>query len=193
MVLKQFFTRKFARLRKPEAIVVFFISVALLVFITDWDITMHDTYVLPLVSNCIPENQDPLPGCKIFTERGKEGMEIGRPYWDRLFILAVLIAAIPSVFRALIGSPAAGFIWFVSIIAMPFSGAEDWYYYTVRDLKIPETLPWLNEQVFISWTRFFTNTNDVVVAGLGLSILTAVIIVVALWYLGLKFKMKGSL
>lgn len=186
-----FWTKKFDRLHRTEVFIVFFFAVAVLALITNIDIIFHDSYVLPLISSCKPENPSPLEACKIFLQSTAEDLDIGRPYWNLLAAMIVMFAAMPAVFRALLGSIKTGFVYFYSIFLPVVGGVEDFYYYSARGLVLPAELPWLDSQPFISYTRFLTGTEHVTSQGLGISILFGFLSVILLWYIVLRTKSKG--
>lgn len=163
--MNQFGTRKYQSIHRAEIAFVFFTSLAVLVLITNIDVVFHDVYVKPLT--------------------GQYGLDIGRPYWNLLFAIILVLSVPFALLRGLLGNGFGSVIWFFSIFLPPVIGIEDYYYYATRGLQFPSVLPWLDNSG-IGWTTFVTGTQHVTASGVGLSILTGISVVIALWYVGLK-------
>jgi len=142
--------------------------------LTDSDIVFFDTYVLPSIVFCHPDNfvaeqceeLRRITGC----EDSLDQLCIGEVYWRQLNIQAWGLASVlflarivPSIvllatgrrkFRPIIIIEA---FWWAGLALIIFmAGIIDYGYYTFRGLEIPETLDWLNQVGLFQYTKTIT-------------------------------------
>ncbi len=158
-------------------IIIFAIGIGIGGF-TVYDIIIHDTYILPLTSNCQDFGnqtpQDTLVCQQIYEALGIQDpdspLEIGSAYWNVFQGLVFGIGISLAVFRFASGLLAGArsimlfvtsAIWFLSVSIPVASGYVDTFYYLFRGMAIPETLPWLNGVGFFPLVQWIGDPNMV--------------------------------
>ena len=173
---------KFFQGAKP--VTLQFIMVGILVagysiIIIDSDITFFDSYVLPQIAECYPENQSDF--CLDLRDQHDCGitdqMCIGDVYWNQVNKQAYGLGAILFFARlipSLIGHFSQGrkitavtffeaFVWGAMAVIIFWGGVIDYGYYVLRGLDIPEQLPWLNSVGAFEFLNTKALTGDILV------------------------------
>jgi hypothetical protein len=130
--------------------------------LTFTDIRIHDFYVREIIAECYPQNQTPFcAGIRELHELPKDAhMELGNIYWQILLFhaiwVSVLMGFIRFSFLILSKRKFTGtrifmiFLWGITASAFFFGGFLDIFYYTSRNMEIPDTLEWLdNSGLFV--------------------------------------------
>lgn len=185
---------------------LFFISVAITGLLIYTDITYHDKYVLFLISECYPENQDQF--CTKYREReglpSNAQMEIGKPYWDILAIQSILLPFTFAGFRALtivirhrkISEMRVFMIilWGLVPFLLFYFGSIDVFYYVGRTMDIPDQLNWLNNAGIFQYTKAFgTDPLNVERSDLLFTFGLGVILIAVLFFIAVKMYEKSGL
>lgn len=172
-------------------------SVIFLVFITWYDITLHDSFVLPsyechpntpaadteFCQKIMEKNSIKVP----FTQFAYEYTERDT-YWIWMQAIIFAFGLVFAVARAMMGSLEAGFLWALTITLPIFAGFEDFLYFAARDIPVPEELPWLNGNVIIGITNNIVSPEGSPVTEFALYVAmgVAVAILALAWFLALK-------
>lgn len=106
----------------------------------------------------------------------------------RVFIWHIAFIPLYITFFILLGI--AGRSWRMAAVGnlLCASGWEDTLYFFIHLEKIPKELPWLDEVIFIGWTRFFTGTAHVTDSGVALAVLASGILAATLMIFRRKLK-----
>lgn len=144
---------------------------------TIYDIVIHDTYILPLTANCAEWNHDPNDSqiCKqIFARLGitdtSDQLQVGSAYWAMLTAIVLTAGIILGIFRFVTGFLAGSrsgmlilisIVWFLSATIPLTTGFIDTFYYVLRGMEIPETLPWLSNVGLFQYIQFFGDPDIV--------------------------------
>lgn len=182
-------------------IILLSIMLSSIVLFTYIDIVDHDYYALPWGELCYTGNQnkdclsiEQLHNCP----NGGDGC-IEAMYAQTLIVEAGYLAGILMLVKVGISYGLLRFdqnalrifqtfVWGVSPVILLFSGWEDFLYYAVRFMQIPDDMNWLNNTgAFPYITQFIT--HDANVGPLDMFILMAggLGTVLGLWYLYIKF------
>lgn len=192
-----------------EASFIIIIGFVIVANTTITDIVFHDSYVLPAISTCYPENQDSF--CAEIRQRmglaPDAQLEIGNIYWNELARQAIFIGVILFGIRI-------GFAWFLQsmgirkirlssvLMAMFWGfigsglfmfGFLDLYYYWFIFESPPQELAWLNEAGFFKEAKTWTGDPTLVeVEDLYLlNILGLIIIGTFLWMVMASYSKSG--
>lgn len=157
------------------ALIIGFVVVASFTF---GDIAIHDSYVLPAIETCFPENQEDF--CKNIRNRldlpADAQIEIGNAYWEELSRQAVFIGVILFSIRILFGvylniTSIRSFRFTTLLIAIFWGlvgsglfvfGFLDTFYYWFQFESPPATLDWLNGAGIFTETKSYTGDPNVV-------------------------------
>jgi len=182
-----------------------FLSIGILLTVTD--IVFFDNYVLPIMSECNPQNTSEfcIKVREILDAPIDDQLEIGNHYWDLLtthffslggvmffirifapFIVnMVLIREINWKVNLTMGG-----IWFGCILIWFFFGLLDLGYYIFRLEIPPESLEWLNDAGLFVLVKGVFGTENVESVELYLLNAIGMIIFASLWILVFAFKEK---
>lgn len=170
--------------------------VGAIILFTYIDITVHDFYALPLGSLCYSGNTKPdcipiqtLHNCPTGGDACIEA-RYAQMLQVEAFALAIFLAFLKIAisqgilkfeFNWVRGYQT--FVWFALPMVLLFSGWEDFLYYTVRQLTVPSTLPWLNNAGLVPYVMQYI-TYDKVASSMDLFIVMAggLLAVLLMWY-----------
>ena len=159
-----------------EGIIILIIGFIVVGSHTQTDITFHDKYVKPIISECYPEHQSTF--CQdVRAEHGVDKtaqLEIGNEYWDELARQAVMSGVIlfavrmgfsvmlakAGVRKIRITSVMIAILWGTVASSLFLFGFLDTFYYWFVLESPPETLDWLNNAGIFTETRSFTGTAE---------------------------------
>ncbi len=135
------------------------IGLVLILFIGISDATLFDGYVRPDLVECYAENLS--PECiaiwdNLGCEPGDQGC-ITKDYHSIQLVMVLLFGSFMFVIRLGMGKMGgsksnlmlifvAG-MWFLTMVTLFYTGWVDTLYYVLRDIPIPDELPWLNDQL----------------------------------------------
>lgn len=193
-----------------EFVFMIIVVFAVTIFITFIDINIHENYVLLIASECWYVSETDFNDSE-FCEKAKgqlnnhwwvdynkpkEAEKLGGVYWSVLNTIPVFIAVVLGVGRIFFGWMAGaklnpmifiiGLLWGVSVLALYDHGWIDYFYYALRDMPIPEVLPWLDNSGGFSFsigdfqlkqlgaTESVDDTDLYLLMGLGLGGLLAI-------------------
>lgn len=184
---------KYSRVRGFDLFTSVIFSAVILLFVTGFDIFIHDTFVLPSYKCNDPANAS-LPECQPIN--GSTTIPIlqyeitGRQlYWLWFNFVIGALAILPSLFRGMLGSAKAALMWGLTIILPILGGFEDFLYFELRSIPIPQELPWLEGNVFVGAVNsIYSPQNTVTVTDLYVSMGIAVLILGVTWFLALKYR-----
>ena len=122
-----------------------------------YDMTVHDGLVGKIIAYCYPGNSDRTICAEIREEQGCEITDqicLGNAYQFAYASIVLLVGISYFTVRLFVGIAARRGInlmtiiiaasWGWSALALFYFGWSDWLYYTLRNLPIPESLPWLD-------------------------------------------------
>lgn len=181
-------------MRGFDLIAAALLAITIIVFTTLFDIFIHDTFVLPSYHcddpaqannpECIPINSTTTIPILQYEITGRQW------YWVFFVAMSWFLSIIPALFRGyVLGSVKAGFMW-IATIQIPLAfGAEDVLYFTLRNLDIPDPLPWLNQNPFIGTVNTLTtHAPDITAQGLIYSLIAGLAILAVLWFFALRHR-----
>lgn len=147
--------------------------------IIDSDINFFDSYVLKIISECYPSNQEDHCikwrkelGCGITDQ-----LCLGNKYWNQVNKQAVSLAVLLFIFRMVpsvinrfttretphLGQALAeASLWSFTAFALFMGAIIDVGYYSLRGISIPDTLPWLAHVGVFPYTAEWTGDPSVV-------------------------------
>lgn len=186
-------------LKKGDLIASTIIAIPVFLFITGFDIFMHDTFVLPTY-HCDHAADAQKPECQAINERTTIQASIAgstfqyeiqgrQQYWLWFGSVSAGLAFMPAFFRAFFGrSIKAGAMWFLTIFLPTYGGWEDFGYYALRGMEIPASLPWLNGHLLIAFVNGFIAPagSDITSAGLYATMALVIVFLAGAWYLVLR-------
>lgn len=161
-----------------EGVFVIIIGMLVVANTTLTDIVFHDSYVLPAISTCYPENQDTF--CAEIRQRmglaPDAQLEIGNIYWNELARQAIFIGVILFTIRLgiafflkwmrirqiRISSILMALFWgFVGAGLFMFGFLDLWYYWFILESP-PNELAWLNNAGFFAEAKSWTGDPEIV-------------------------------
>lgn len=161
-----------------QFIFVLFAVSAYIYIISDSDINHFDDYVLPILSECWPGNNSDF--CVDVREHlgcnDSDQQCLGNKYWNQANKNTVMLAFLLSFLRAMpafVGlltkarkirfATIFEIIWYGLMAVIVFiGGAIDVFYYLLRGMSFPVTLPWLNGVGLFVYTKGFTGDKSMV-------------------------------
>lgn len=168
---------------KSKTVIIELVSMVVLAFfivsfLTSHDISTHDFYVKPIISECYSgndsvfcENLRQLHGCEPTAQ-----MCLGAIYWNGLasigFFVGILLVAIRLIFALLLkvyinkrvtsATVLMIITYFIFGSGLFFFGFLDTFYYLFQGDDIPQTLDWLNGAgIFTESKKWFGDPNTV--------------------------------
>lgn len=181
-------------IKKGDLIASAIVAIPIFFFITGFDIVLHDTFVLPTY-HCDSLQDAQKPECKPINETTTIQASIAgttfhyeiqgrQQYWVWFGAVGVGMAFMPAFFRAFFGkSIKAGVLWFLTIFLPIYGGFEDYAYYALRGMEIPDKLPWLNGHLLIA---FINGPGDVTSTGLYTTMAAVIVFLAIAWYVALR-------
>lgn len=164
-----------------EGIFIFLIAIVIVANTTTTDIVLHDNYVLPIISECFPENQSDF--CTTIRQNmglpSNAQLDIGNIYWNELARQALFIGVILFLIRIAIGyflqiqgvrrvrlsTYLMAIFWGLAGSALFLFGFLDLLYFAgdvIGGGSIPNELAWLNNAGLFQETRSFTGDPNIV-------------------------------
>lgn len=168
-----------------EFIFLTVVVLSVTIFITFIDITIHENYVKLIISECwwnSPTDFKDTEFCEKAREtlndkwwvdynKPKEAQKLGGIYWSVLNTVPLVFAGVFGGARIFFGVLAGarvnpmlfiiGGLWAGSILVLYDHGWIDYFYYALRDLPIPEILPWLDNSGGFAYLKQFGTTQSV--------------------------------
>jgi hypothetical protein len=146
------------------------IAVSFLILFTVIDMTIHDGFVRPIISECPPEvindfceerrlellTNNPSTSFlkETFLSEQDEQLRLGGQYWIMLLIIVIFFMIFVMSFRLFSGIMSGASInpmlfivtgmYGYSVLSLYYFGWLDWLYFVSRKIPIPEDLAWLN-------------------------------------------------
>ena len=161
---------------KNELCVFILIAGSITILLTITDIVIFDHYVLPIISECHPQNNSTL--CQDLREsmnlKPNTQLELGSQYWAVLnanfWVLGAVMFGIRALtarlFRGMIKGRKwheiyiiMGAVWFFGTIVWFLFGWLDSGYYVLRLDMIPDKLDWLNNVGLFYFAQHFTGDS----------------------------------
>lgn len=190
-----------------EAIIVLILGGAVTALLTHTDIVIHDEYILKIIESCHPQNTEQF--CQSIREHHgvpyNAQIELGKKYWDLLLTQAISLGIMMFGFRIaimkfLLKRRITGFrlfvavLWGATVFSFFYFGWLDYSYYTMRDMEVPDQLPWLDEAGVFTHTKSIsgdptiTDKDDLLISmGIGIGVITF------LWIIALKMYYNSGL
>ncbi len=176
----------------PAVVIIF--AIPTLLGISAFDLVMHDTFVLttyrcddPANKNtpdCAPINAQTTLQASFYNQTIQYKVTGRGLYWVVLNALIFTFSFLPSFIRGfLLGSAKAGFLWFITILLPIVGGYEDFLYFTMKNMPLPDKLPWLNDNVFIN---IFAQGQTVTATTVYTSMAAVVVILALAWGIALR-------
>lgn len=179
-----------------EGVIILIIGFIVVGSHTQTDITFHDKYVKPQVSECYPENQSKY--CSDL--RALHGLdktaqlEIGNAYWNELARQAVMSGVILFAVRMGLAfmirkirkiratTVFVALMWGVVASSLFLFGFLDTFYYWMQGDNPPQTLDWLNGAGIFESSRSWTGTaENVEITDLYLTNVLGLVIIGSMW------------
>jgi len=104
-------------------------------------------------------------------------------FWYSAFAVAQFgLVALVLIFIFLLShSFRSVLVWGLTLWLPLVTGTEDIFYYFLQRMSLPATFEWLNNSPLISWTRYVTNTTDIVRNGVYLSAAVGWLVILFVW------------
>lgn len=187
--------KKYDSIKIFDVVAALAIGITLLLVVTFFDIVLHDGYVKEVFAKC---NEAAVASNAEFCAPYLGNLDLSNPiftysmpniqiYWLAFTALLFVLPAIPAFFRAALGSPAAGVMWWITGWLFAYVGFEDYLYFALRDMPLPAMWPWLDQHVFISMVSgFITPGQSVSLGTLYASMGAGVGLLALMWWVAKK-------
>lgn len=180
-------------------VILFVVLVSAIILFTYIDITVHDFYTLPWGSMCYTGNTNPdcvnvqtLLNCPTGGDTCIEAKYYQMLQVEALYLAGLLVflkvAISQGVLRFQLNWTRAyqTFVWGASALVLLWAGWEDFLYYAIRGMGIPN-MPWLNNVgLFPYITQYVTHDNVVGPLDLFILMMGGLIGVMLMWYFYIK-------